>query len=145
MSGPRIIISASGMLTGGRVIHHLKRRLPDKGNLIALVGYQAMGTRGRRLLDGADSLRMHGANIPVRADVGTIGGLSAHADCDELVRWIKGDGSHPKVIFVTHGDPEASEALALRLGNEVDSTIVVPQLEDSFDLDGFLKGDGEKV
>ena len=119
MPGPRIIISASGMLTAGRVIHHLRRLLPDKQNLILLVGYQAAGTRGRALLEGAKTLKMHGKDVPVRAKFRSAHGLSAHADRDELIRWLRSSKARPKTVFVTHGEPDASKALAQRIEEEI--------------------------
>ncbi len=134
LPGPRIIISASGMLTAGRVIHHLRRLLPDKRNLILLVGYQAAGTRGRALLEGAKKLRMHGRDVPVRAKFRSAHGLSAHADQEELIRWLGSSKSPPKTVFVTHGEPEASKALARRIEEEFGSRCFVPHLRDRFDL-----------
>ena len=134
LPGPRIIISASGMLTAGRVIHHLRRLLPDQRNLILLVGYQAAGTRGRALLGGAKTLRMHGREIPVRAKFQPLNGLSAHADREELLRWLGSAKTPAKNVFVTHGEPEASKALAQRIEEEVGARCFVPGLQDRFDL-----------
>ena len=134
LRGPRIIISSSGMLTGGRVLHHLRRLAPDPGNLIALVGYQAAGTRGRALEDGAKTVRMHGQDIPVRASVLSIQGLSAHADSDDLVRWVGSAASRPGRVFVTHGEPEASAALARRLRHELKLQVAAPALGEEFEL-----------
>ncbi|MEE9264755.1 MAG: MBL fold metallo-hydrolase [Vicinamibacteria bacterium] len=134
LPGPRIIISASGMLTAGRVIHHLRRLLPDKQNLVLLVGYQAAGTRGRALLEGATVLRMHGKDVPVRAKFRSAHGLSAHADRDELIRWLRSSQGRPKTVFVTHGEPDASKALARRVEEEIGARCFVPRLQDRFDL-----------
>lgn len=139
LDGPRIIISASGMLTGGRVLHHLERLLPDPRNLILLVGYQAAGTRGRTLLEGANTVRVHGQDVPVKAEFRTLNGLSAHADADELMKWLKSGKSPPKVAFVTHGEPEASEALARRIEKELDTRSIVPRLGDQFFFPGVLE------
>ena len=106
LRGPRIIVSSSGMLSGGRVLHHLRRILPERKNLLVLVGYQAKGTRGRALLDGKDYLKMHGRRIPVKCRFISAHGLSAHADRDEMVRWIETAPAAPKKIFVVHGEPE---------------------------------------
>lgn len=123
-SGPMIIISASGMATGGRVLHHLKWRLPDERNTVLLPGFQAAGTRGRTLRDGARSVRIHGELVPVRAEVVTVDGLSAHADQSELLRWLGGFTSPPRRVFVVHGEAGPAEALAVairsRLGWQVD-------------------------
>lgn len=142
LSGPRIIISSSGMLTGGRVLHHLQRLMPDPKNLIVLVGYQAPGTRGRALRDGAPSLRMHGQDVPVRAKVLSVEGMSAHADANELMRWLRSGASLPRVAFVTHGEPEAAAALAQRIGGEAGVTSLTPRLGEQFDLDTMLGAPG---
>jgi metallo-beta-lactamase family protein len=134
LRGPRVIISSSGMLTGGRVLHHLERLAPDPDNLIVLVGYQAAGTRGRSLLQGAKTLRMHGRDVPVAAKVLTVASLSAHADAGELMRWVRTAPSPPRIAFVTHGEPEASAALAQRLGGELGITSITPSIGNSFDL-----------
>jgi metallo-beta-lactamase family protein len=134
LPGPRIIISSSGMLTAGRVLHHLRRLLPDPRNLVLLVGYQAAGTRGRALLEGAKSVKVHGMQVPVRATFTTVNGLSAHADADELIRWIGSGGHRPGAVFVTHGEPEASKALARRIEKEMDTRCFLPGLKDSYDL-----------
>lgn len=110
--GPFIVISASGMCSGGRVVHHLKHRLPDPRNTVLFVGYQAAGTRGRALRDGARRVRIHGGYVPVRARVAVIDGLSAHAGRSDLLRWLRGFERPPRETFVVHGEPEASLALA---------------------------------
>lgn len=135
MEGPRVVIAASGMMTGGRILHHLVKRLPDPHNLVLLSGYQAVGTRGRLLQDGARTLRMHGQNVPVGARVGTIEGLSSHADADELMRWAGACPRPPRRVFVVHGEGDGPTALAARLraawpGAEV----AVPALGDGFAL-----------
>jgi metallo-beta-lactamase family protein len=135
LEGPRIIISSSGMLAGGRVLHHLRRMLPDPANLLVLVGYQAPGTRGRALLEGATTLRMHGLDVPVRAEFLCVHGLSAHADRDGLMRWVRSAPRPPGAIFVTHGEPEASMALARRIERQVGSPTFTPRLEEGFDLE----------
>jgi metallo-beta-lactamase family protein len=137
LSGPRIIISASGMLTAGRVLHHLRRLLPEQRNLVLLVGYQAAGTRGRALLEGARALKVHGREVPVRARFQSLQGLSAHADADELLRWLGSLEKPPRRIFVTHGEPEASQALAHRIEDELPARCVVPRLHDDFDLNSL--------
>jgi metallo-beta-lactamase family protein len=113
MAGPRVIISASGMATGGRILHHLRGRLGDARNIVVFVGFQAQGTRGRSLVDGADTVRMFGEEIPVRATIARIDALSAHADRSELLRWTGTLGAKaPRRTFVTHGEPEAAESFA---------------------------------
>lgn len=110
--GPFIVIAGSGMATGGRVVHHLKERLPDPKTTVLLAGFQAVGTRGRALQDGAKTVRMHGQNIPVRAHVEIIHGMSAHADQSEIMRWLHGFTRPPRKVYVIHGEPKAAEALA---------------------------------
>lgn len=110
--GPMIVIAGSGMATGGRVLHHLERRLPDPRNTVLLVGFQAEGTRGRLLRDGASSIRMHGVNVPVRARIENVDGLSAHADRNEILGWLKGFERPPEQTYVVHGEAAASRALA---------------------------------
>lgn len=139
LPGPRIIISASGMLTGGRVLHHLRRLLPDERNLIMLVGYQAAGTRGRALLDGAPTLKMHGEQVAVQAHFMVLHGLSGHGDSDELVRWMLSGRSKPRAVFVTHGEPEAAAALARRIRKELGARTFEPRLGAVFDLDAILE------
>lgn len=112
LSGPLVIIAGSGMATGGRVLHHLKRRLPDHRNTVLLVGYQAEGTRGRALQEGAAVLKIHGETIPVRAKVETIDGLSAHADRGEILRWLRGFRRPPVRTYVVHAEGRAADALA---------------------------------
>ncbi len=139
LKGPRIIISSSGMLTGGRVLHHLRRLLPDPKNLLVLVGYQAAGTRGRALQDGAKVLKMHGEYIPVRARFISLDMLSAHADRDELLRWVSSSPSQPRTIFLTHGEPKSAEALAGVLGEKGFHT-VIPGLGDEYTFDPSVSG-----
>lgn len=134
LRGPRIIISASGMLTSGRVLHHLKRLLPDEKNLILLVGFQAAGTRGRAMMDGARTIRVHGEDVPVRARFIPVSGLSAHADRSELLRWIRSQPQPPRRIFVTHGEPGASRAFARLLSKDLGVEVVEPELGDRFEL-----------
>jgi metallo-beta-lactamase family protein len=132
---PSVIVSASGMATGGRVLHHLKAMGPDPRSSIVLVGYQAPGTRGADLQAGKRTLRIHGADHEIRAEVVTITGLSAHADSDELVRWAGSMPGRPSRVFLTHGEPEASQALASRLRTELGWQVDVPALGDSVSLD----------
>ena len=134
--GPVLIISASGMATGGRVLHHLKQRLPDPHTTVLLVGYQAVGTRGRRLQNGEETLRIFGEDIRVRARVETIHGLSAHADADGLLRWLGTAGRPPERVFVVHGDPEPAAALAARIRKDLGWPVRVPEYRDRVTLDG---------
>lgn len=133
LKGPRVILSSSGMMTGGRVLHHLRHLLPEQNNVVVLVGYQAPGTRGARLKHGEKFLRIHGQDVPVRAQVVEIGGLSAHADASQLVRWVR-DLPPPKMTFVVHGDGDAPAALARRLHEELGFPCTTPGLGDSCSL-----------
>jgi metallo-beta-lactamase family protein len=130
-----IIISASGMATAGRVLHHLRRRLPDPANTVLLVGYQAFGTRGRQLQEGAQTVRIFGEDVPVRAKVETIQGFSAHADANGLMRWLKSATNAPKRIFLVHGDPEPAKTLAERIQKELGWPVTVPQMGETHTLD----------
>lgn len=112
LTGPVIIISASGMATGGRILHHLKRRLPDARTTVLLAGFQAAGTRGRALQDGATHVRIHGRDVPVRARIEILEGLSAHADREEILRWLGGFARAPRQTYLVHGEPAAAAALA---------------------------------
>ena len=133
LTGGAIIIASSGMMTGGRIIHHLKKRLSDPATTIVMGGYQAVGTRGRRLEEGAETLRMHGRDIPVRAAIEKVPGLSGHADRSGLLRWL-GDLPAPKQTFLTHGEPDSAAALAETLQNERGWKVVTPDLGERFDL-----------
>jgi Predicted exonuclease of the beta-lactamase fold involved in RNA processing len=134
LKGPRVIISSSGMLTGGRVLHHLFRLLPDPSNLLVLAGFQAAGTRGRALIEGAKTLRIHGEDVPVRCRFLAVDGLSAHADSNELMRWLHSGQTLPRNVFLTHGEPQAAAALASRiLADGLHAE--VPQLGQEFTFD----------
>jgi metallo-beta-lactamase family protein len=109
---PAIVISASGMATGGRVLHHLKAALPDARNTVLFAGYQAAGTRGRLLVDGARTVKIHGEIIPVHARVELVESMSAHADSNEILRWLGGFVRPPRLTFIVHGEPVAMEALS---------------------------------
>lgn len=127
LEGPAIIISASGMATGGRVVHHLKRRLPQRRDMVVFVGYQAAGTRGRALLDGATRVKIHGSRVPVRATVARIESFSAHADREELIRWVASSPEPPRRIALVHGEPEARRSLAAELGSRTSAEVLVPR------------------
>src|SRR6266542_52813 len=126
-SGPMIIISASGMATGGRILHHLARFLPDEKNAVLFVGYQAAGTRGRALVEGTDELKIFGQYVSVRARVVQVEGLSAHADYAELIEWLRPAKLAPRRVFVTHGEPSAADALRRRLHDAFGWNTVVPE------------------
>ena len=112
LKGPVIIIASSGMATGGRILHHLKMRLPDPSTTVLLIGFQAVGTRGRLLQEGARFVRMHGEEVPVRARIETVSGLSAHADQRDILRWLSGFKRPPRQTFTVHGEPRQAEGLA---------------------------------
>lgn len=138
LPGPRVIISASGMLTGGRVLHHLARLLPDDKNLVLLVGYQAAGTRGRALLDGESEVKVHGAPVKARARILALHGLSGHGDSDELLRFLRSGAAKPRAVFLTHGEPPAAAALARRIESELGCRTFEPRLGAVFDLEAIL-------
>ena len=134
MRGTRIIISASGMLTGGRVLHHAMRVLPNKDATIIFVGYQAAGTTGRRILDGDNEVRIMKSWIPVRCHIKKIEGFSAHADWKAVLRWLSGLKVTPKKVFTTHGEPEAAEAMAQHIRDEYGWTVEVPHYGETVEL-----------
>lgn len=125
--GPHIIISASGMATGGRVLHHLKRLLPGPLNTVVLVGYQATGTRGQSLLSGARTVRIHGEDIPVAARVASVPAFSVHADRSELLDWLASAGRPPERVVAVHGDEEAATALVRAVENVLDRPAIAPE------------------
>ncbi len=125
--GARIIVSASGMGSGGRVTHHLKALLPDRDNTVLLVGFQAAGTPGRMLLEGAHEIKIHGKYVPVRAEIIEIEAFSVHADAGELIAWLKSGRTKPTQVFVNHGEEASSRALANRIREEWDVAVIVPQ------------------
>jgi len=131
---PKVIISASGMATGGRVLHHLKHYAPDARNAILFTGFQAGGTRGASMVAGASSVKIHGEYVLVRAEVRNLEMLSAHADCDEILRWLKAFNQPPRRTFVTHGEPAASDALRHRIEEELHWNVAVPEHGESFEL-----------
>lgn len=124
---PSIIISASGMATGGRVLHHLAHYGPDSSNTILLVGFQAMGTRGRQLQDGAKEVKIHGQIVRINAEVVVLPNMSAHADSDELMSWLRNFKDKPARLFITHGELHSSNALAERAEKELQWDAVVPE------------------
>jgi metallo-beta-lactamase family protein len=133
LEGTRVIVASSGMLTGGRVLHHLRRLLPEPRHCVVLAGYQAPGTRGQRLEAGERTLRIHGEDVPVRAGIASISGLSAHADAEQLVDWAR-PLPPPARTFVVHGEPEAAGALARRLEADLGFRCTAPGLGEGFEL-----------
>ncbi len=134
MPGPAIVVSASGMATGGRILHHLKHRLPRTQDTILFVGYQAEGTRGRELVEGAEEVTIHGQTVPVKATVEQITGLSAHADADELMLWLSRRERDPEKVVLIHGEYPAQQAFAERLRDELGWDPWIPELEESMEL-----------
>jgi metallo-beta-lactamase family protein len=131
----KIIIAASGMLTGGRVLHHVKRFGRDSMNAILIVGYQAGGTRGRALIDGAKSLRIFGGDVPIRAEVVRIDSLSAHMDSAEVLAWMKSAKNRPAMTYLTHGEPEASDQLRIQVDHQLNWPVRVATMGEVIDLD----------
>jgi len=131
---PAIIISASGMATGGRVLHHLAQRLPDARNCVLLAGFQAEGTRGRTLEDGAKSIQIHGEEVPVRAEIVNLRQFSAHAGRSELMRWLGGVPAPPRQLFLVHGEPAAAQALQATIKTELHWNVTVASYLQSVDL-----------
>jgi metallo-beta-lactamase family protein len=123
---PSIVISASGMATGGRVLHHLKRVLPDARNTVLFAGYQSAGTRGRLLKDGAQITRIHGEEVVVKARIESLDSLSAHADSNEILRWLKGFNRAPSKLVLVHGEPGPMDILKARVERELRWTVVTP-------------------
>jgi len=134
LKGPVIIISASGMATGGRVLHHLKCRLPDPETTVLLVGYQAEGTRGRSLQDGARELKMLGEIVPVRATIKVLDGFSAHADQEEILRWLGTFKKPPRTTYVVHGEPAAASTLAEVIRKQLSWTVEVAKYQQKISL-----------
>ena len=131
---PKIIISASGMATGGRVLHHLKRYAPDPRSTILFAGYQAEGTRGATMVSGRGKVKIHGEYVPVRAEVHNLSSLSAHADSDEILRWLRGFECGPHRCFLNHGEGSASDALRLRIKDELGWKVAAAEHLQKVDL-----------
>jgi metallo-beta-lactamase family protein len=134
VKGPAIIMSASGMLAGGRILHHLDQRLPKAENTLLFVGYQAEGTRGRAIQGGNMEVKIHGHMVPVKAHIETISGFSAHADYREILAWLMGFNRPPKQTFIVHGEPDASLAMADKIKQTLDWPVTIPKHGQSFDL-----------
>ncbi|SEA57554.1 MBL fold metallo-hydrolase RNA specificity domain-containing protein [Nitrosospira multiformis] len=124
--GPMVILAGSGMATGGRVVHHLKAFAPDPRNTILFSGFQAGGTRGASMLQGAEQVKIHGQYVPIRAEIALIDNISAHADANEIMIWLKQFKTAPQRTFVTHGEPAAADALRLRIQEELQWDAYVP-------------------
>tara|TARA_R110001592_G_scaffold126059_6_gene336618 strand:- start:11032 stop:12426 length:1395 start_codon:yes stop_codon:yes gene_type:complete len=134
MAVPQVIISASGMATGGRILHHLKHFIGDARNTVLFTGFQAAGTRGARLVHGEDEIKIHGRLWPVRAEVDILHNMSAHADYSEILGWLGHFRTPPKRTFITHGEPEAASSLRMKIENHLHWDATVPDYLDQVDL-----------
>ena len=134
LTAPSIIISASGMATGGRVVHHLENMLPNPNNSVLLVGYQAAGTRGQYLLQGAKNIKMYGKYVEVSAEIIQIEEFSVHADSEELLKWFQSSNSIPNCVYTVHGESDSAETFANLIKNKLHWRAVVPELNESYDL-----------
>jgi metallo-beta-lactamase family protein len=132
--GPAIIVSASGMVEGGRVVHHLKAMLPDPRNTVLFVGFQAPGTRGEKILNGAETVKIHGEEVPCRAEVLELDNLSAHADWQELIDWLRPTAQAPRQTFVTHGEPLSAKAFQQHLREDLHWDSVIPAYKEKFEI-----------
>jgi metallo-beta-lactamase family protein len=132
--GPAIVISASGMATGGRVLHHLAGGLSDPRNTVLFVGFQAAGTRGRDLIEGAHQVKMFGQFIPVQARIEKLNAMSAHADAGEILRWLRTFPKAPAITYLVHGEPPAQVALKARIERELGWTVHIPEYGERVDV-----------
>lgn len=132
--GPVIIVSGSGMANGGRIVHHLLHRLSNPSTIVVFTGYQAEGTLGRRLLEGAESVRMFGQEVEVRARIERLNALSAHADQGEIMHWLRGFKNPPRKTFLVHGEPPVQAVLREKIEKELGWTVVIPHQGDQYSL-----------
>jgi metallo-beta-lactamase family protein len=130
-----VIVSASGMVTGGRILHHLEHRLPRPQDTVLFIGYQAEGTRGRTILEGKPTVKIHGQEVPVRARIEQISGFSAHADYQEILAWLVGFNRPPRKTFIVHGEPEAATSLAEKIREKLDWEVVIPNFGETHTLE----------
>jgi metallo-beta-lactamase family protein len=128
--GPHVVISASGMATGGRVLHHLRALAPDARNTILMPGFQAIGTRGADLVAGAPSIKIHGAYVPVRAEVVQLDLLSAHADREDLIAWLASAPQPPRTTWLVHGEPAVADALRRSVRQALGREPRIPEYKD---------------
>lgn len=133
--GPMIIISASGMATGGRILHHLKVFAPDPKNTILFVGFQAAGTRGEAMIHGVEEIKIHGQYTPIKAEVYHMDNLSAHADYAEMLTWLRQMKRPPKKTFIVHGEPTAQDAFRRNLRDQLGWEAIIPKYRETFQLD----------
>lgn len=134
LSDPAIIISSSGMMTGGRILHHLKAYMPDPKSTLVITGFQAVGTRGRSIMDGAKAIKIHGMPVAVNAELEFVESLSAHGDWGDIMRWLRGFDQPPKATFLVHGESEAAIALKSRIEEELKWKVVIPKYLEKFEL-----------
>jgi metallo-beta-lactamase family protein len=134
---PAIVIASSGMATGGRVLRHLAATLPDAKNTVMFVGYQAAGTRGRDLCDGAKVVKLLGREVPVVAHIERLESMSAHADAGEILRWLSGFTRPPQMTYLVHGEPIALEALAARIASEKQWPVHIAQYRERAEISDF--------
>jgi len=130
-----IIISSSGMATAGRILHHLSARLPERQNTVLLIGYQAEGTRGRTILEGKPTVKIHGQQVPVRAKIESISGFSGHGDYSEILAWLMAFNKAPEKTFIVHGEQSASEAMAEHIRNHFGWNVILPEYGQTYDID----------
>jgi metallo-beta-lactamase family protein len=129
-----IIISASGMVTGGRILHHLAERLSLKEHTVLFIGHQAEGTRGRDIINNKPFVKIHGREIPVNAKIENISGFSGHGDYEEILAWLMAFNKAPEKTFIVHGEAESSQAMAKRIKDFLGWDVIVPKYGESFDL-----------
>ncbi len=135
LPAPKIIIAGSGMMSGGRIMHHLIRYLPDPNNILLIIGYQAHGTTGREIFEGAKTVKIFRKDVKVRATVKAIGAFSAHGDSDKITRWLKPEeGGVAKKIFLVHGDPDSKEAFAKQLRDELKTDVIIPEYQSEHEI-----------
>jgi len=139
--GAQVVISASGMATGGRVLHHLARVLPERANTVLLAGYQAGGTRGEALLSGAPSVKIHGKYVAVHCEIALLEGLSAHADGEEMIAWLGKMPRAPRRAFAVHGEPARCDAMRLLARDRLGWNVIVPRHGESFELGSAVDQD----
>jgi metallo-beta-lactamase family protein len=133
--GPFMVIAGSGMVTGGRILHHLLHRLSDPDNIVLFTGYQGEGTMGRRMIEGAEDVRIFRETVPVRAEIHKLNSLSAHADSNEIMQWLGNFKAPPKRTFIVHGEPPSQEALRDRIVKELGWNVEIPAMHQSFSLE----------
>jgi metallo-beta-lactamase family protein len=131
---PSVIISASGMATGGRVLHHLKNYIGDPRNSVLFAGFQAAGTRGARLVSGESEIKIHGDMFPVRAEISNLGNISAHADYQEILDWLGHFREQPRCTFLTHGEPAAAAAFKLKIEETLGWNVEIPDYKQTIEF-----------